>query len=433
MEKVKAILCMLLAVILLAGCGRRRAPADGISILYLSAMDKSYGGMVNSATDAFIDRLKLWEAEHPGVTIQETPRENLSDISSLARLGKTHLPDVFISTCQTGRLLADSGLVLDLSPYMEQPDISFLPFSSGDSVYAFPTLLRAETVILYDRSAWDALGYAEFPKDWESLLESAQMMREQNERYVTTIGLDEHAAASLSRDLLSVLLAEQEGVQWFDRMIAGDRSASFTDSFFTEKLSKLQEIRQSAVFEGQDELSEKISQDFIKGKCPAVMVNGLNLYRVMEDVRAKAPELYERLGAAAFPQAAKQWIPLEWTYGLFINARLEDEPEKLALCLDLCRSLAFCEGDARETDRVMEQLRVLEGTAQPCRAVTNYLNPTFWSTANARCFKYLSQDENGGEEAQSPGEYAAKLQNTYEEYHLNAEDYSKRAMQFDRG
>ncbi len=434
MHKSKQFLFLILLCLLLAGCSGKKEE-NAISLMYLSELDTEYQEMVNAPTDKFLETLDAWEAQHPYIPITEKPRHYTSDISALANLGEEHLPDVFITDCLTGRLLSDNEMVMDLSPYMENtnnPDLK--PYTYGGEICAFPAVLQSFTVIAYDQEAWKTAGYEAFPETFESLEKAARTLKKNNPNYSTILGIGNSNGVPASRDLLSILLSDREGQEWFSTIRGTEKAASFTDGFFIERMTILKDILESDVFSGQEGMDTKTTINaFSKGECPAVMLNGVDVLRILETVREKNPELYRRIHFAAFPWKGTQVMPAGWNYGLFINARLKEDPEKLEKCIELCRALAWTETSLDETDETLDRLVTFQEKVEICPICTQYLVGVFWSDACNSCFKYLTEEPDPkNTNRKTIREYAAGFQNIYEEYYLNIEDYSDKIRQFAR-
>ena len=421
---------MLALCLILARYSLCQVQGDDISLMYLKCIDSEGGDLVNQPVQAFIQSLSQWESENPDVHIVHKERYGTGEVSSLAQLGKEHLPDVFMADPLTGRLLAEYGLVYDLTKYVSgQSEELLAPFTYDSMVYAFPVLTRNYTAVVYDPQAWKSAGYDAFPNSWDALCESAEKLRKMG--YLTVVGLGEQSGGSVSRDLLSPFLTGQ----LFDNLIEKNKIASFTDPSFVDTLQTLQLMLRSDVFADQNKMAEKPINAFIEGKCAALLLNGKSIYRLLEETEETNKTLYHRLAFAALPMIGQLGtdgltIPSGCPYGLFVNAKLADDSKKLARCIDLCSALAYQEKYASQADETQERLYRFIKNTETCRTCTQFLSGSFWALAQGNCFSKIGDEVDETDHERSLREYAADLQNYYEEYYMNVDDYSSMIIEY---
>ncbi len=356
MERMKILLPLILLVTLLCGCGKEAAD--------ITIMDNCFQSTTNSETrnmvcSDFEERLAQWQNENPDLILREKKQYHGAELGALARLGADHLPDIFMAGSLTGALLEAEGLVLDLSDFTED----YPEFTYSGAVYAFPVLNEAFSVIIYDRD-----------------------------------GRQEATSDSVINSLSNVM-ADEAGREWLGHMTAGDKEVAFTDDFFVESISAARGMTESNAM-----------QDFIEGKCHSVLLSGDKVYQLLQSVKENDPERYACL---RFRSYAGNTIPRGYPYGLFLNAKLADDPDKLTLCLDLCRALA-ASGIAAEDETMQRLYQLLEET-EPAPMWNQYLHSTIWAQLNG-----LISDET-----LTPKACAARMQDLYEQNYLNIGDYSK--------
>ena len=315
----------------------------------------------NEAYKTFEKRIDEWNNSHPLITVEERKQYHGSELGSLGTLGAEHLPDIFVLSGTTGRVFYQEGLILDLSEYISDDEDSF--FYDGVA-YAFPVFNPSYTVIAFDKKAWEP---------GESV----------------AIGTNE-------ANVISCLMTDEAGQTWFDHIISGDKEAAFVDEVFMECLIKTNEL-----------LQEKGTiSDFINGDCRAILLSGDGVYNMLERVKDENPELYER---TAFTTFDGEHMPCGYERGLFLNVKLADNPEKLKECLSLCRYLSDS-----NIDLVDEKLKNI---------LYEKNSTVLWS-------QFLPGDMGGqlsrvGIKNANLREISARMQDYYEEYYLNIEDYSK--------
>ena len=367
MEKVKLVSCFALLIsIFITGCGIKKNKDD--IYIDISLHDAAYSKAMENCFLESQAVIKRWEKDNSKVYNRKRIRN--SDIRQLAVLGKDHMPDIFMTDCLTGRLLYKEGLLLDLSEYIEKDNDE--TFQYDDGVYAFPALLPYYTVLAYDSAEW---------KSGDSI-------------------------SADSEGLLSCIMSDSEGQEWFHHMIEGDKESSFTDAFFEERANELKKkLKESEPFS---------LQAFIDGSCSAVLLSGEDLYKTLEEMKTHNSELYERIDFSSFDN---KHIPSGYTYGYFLNSKLLENPIKLERCIDLCRTLTT-EYD-NDVDETMKRLYRCLNDSDHSPIWSQYLCDSFWSRARICCLNQINNN------TKTIREMIAPLQNYYEEYYLGIHDYSQ--------
>ena len=366
---ISHITVWLLITVILSGCNRK--PADGITVdiglIYPDATPS-----VEAPIDQVRADLAEWESLHPDVNVDQRIRLCNDDFSYLAVIGTEHMPDVFITDCLTGRLLAQAGLVMDLTDYAEDVDV----FTFDNCVYAFPVLRESVSVIVYD------------PENWSR---------------GDSVGYSSEGGLSVADNYLSSVLSDDEGQEWFDHMTHYDLEASFTDDLFVERYATIfEQIGNDTAYGSTDSLIDA----FVSGSCPAAIVCGDDVYRLLDCAREQNPELYNRIEFTTYEEG---YLPCEYRYGVYVNSGLTDE--RRDLCIDLAQTLAGAYED--EYDDTTMRLEELINDSDHVHVVTCYFNPHFWSFSITDCFARSAESNMTAEE------YAFVLQNYYEQYYLN--------------
>ena len=368
MGRLIRIISIYLAMVLLVGCEKKNKNeiVIDIGLKYSDA-----GELVTAPLEYIKEKLIAWEKNHPINEIKERDRIANSDFSHLAVMGSNHLPDVFITDCLTGRLLAQAGLVKEV----DAQDVG--TFTYNGKTYAFPALREYVSAVIYD------------PVKWET---------------GDPVAYSEQNGISLSVDYLSVV-ADPE---WTAHMTAGDKEAAFTDQQSLEALEAVKELVANDISYSS---VSTLTQAFVNGEISAVVLYGDDVYRLLEKVKEKNLDLYNRI---SFTTLENELLPYGYQYGLFINAGLEGD--KLNTCMDLAKEL----GEAYEEDlgETIDRLEKLKSSTEHRPLMSQCFSNYFWMFAREECFSQLLLGEK------NPEEYASILQNYYEQYYLNVEDYS---------
>ena len=236
-------------------------------------------------------------------------------------------------------------------------------------------------------------------------------------------------------DLLSPVLLKGDGIAWLLSMVNGEKAHSFRDAMFVDAVDRVRAMLDAPVFleSALEQSPEAAIAAFVSQKTPAILVSGDDVYRALETVKAKAPALYDRLGFAALPAGP---AAAGFGYGLFVNGKLKEDPEKLRMCLDLCVWLtgqryadAVASACGREgftaaspaaveafraecSDETLRRLAAYTDGADTCMDLNQFLYHAVWS-----CF-----GENITKKApDAPGAavIANDMQDVYERYYLD--------------
>lgn len=381
MPKIKWICLATLLCLMLPLCGCGKQAAD-ITIMDNFIVDSACGDIVNAPNTRFDLLLDEWCASHSDIEIAEKKRPGNGDISSLAVLGVDHLPDVFMADGPLGRLLAEKGLVLDITEYVPKDRIA-QPFVYHDSVYAFPASAPSISVVIYE---------GPFPQTWTELYARQYKVAWGN---------------NFTFDLLSPSIAANGAQTWLDNMIAADKEHTFLDDCFVAAIVEAVEYQRSGVL--VEMTPEDAIQAFIQRKYGAILLNGENIYTLLESIE---PERRDSLMFTTLPfHSGSGYMPMDVRYGFFINANVAEDAQKMALCIDLVKHLSQTADTVRGKDAALEHLDDCVKRAKPCRICGLYLNSQIWAQ--------LTNAEK------TPMEMAINMQNAYDQYYLNTEDYSK--------
>ena len=373
MRKIKNLVTVLLSVAIVSGCiAKTNDPSVIVDIGFIPEIQCLYS---QSVTNDLQSRLNQWRLSNPDIDVVQRQRIRNEDYTALLALGADHLPDVFITDSLTGRLLSEAGFVMEVGDYADKTG----EFIYGDGVYAFPVLNRSHSVVIYDPASWSS----EDP-----------------------VGYVDDGGYSIATDYLSSYIADAGMEDWLESMIEGNMTSSFTDPEFTNLLKTL---RERLSCDNPYSSLDLLVTAFVQGRQDAVILHGNSVYYLLECVKQDNPELYNRL---EFTTLCEGYMPEGYPYGVFVNGDLEGG--ELEQCIDLATLLS---GSYRgETDAVLERLESSIESSTKVRIVTLYFVNHFWSFANSECFANLTDGDRTCEE------YAAALQDYYEQYYLETEN-----------
>ncbi len=414
-----------------------------INLMHYSTSEESEG---NGGSDGFRTMIAEWEEAHPEITLNQNVLANAeykTQIATMAAAGD--LPDVFLLQGMNTKAWAAQGLVLDLtdiiaeSPYAaDYNEAYFTPFKDGDKVYGLPALTGGTcTVVIYDKAMFADAGFDSFPSTWEDVEKANEYFTANGYDY--TIAFGNGGQWQANSDFLSTLGDRYTGPDWFQSIIDGDGSASFTDDAFVAALQKTQDLFQSGIFNADFNAitNEDAREYFIAGEAPAFIGGNWDESYIAATLQADNEEKYNNIGFAVLPQPADATYDengqnIGLGYGLAINAKVAEDPDKLAACVDLIEKLTgpdfsnyvatnYALGGLTKVDDV--DLSAFTQVEQdfynwsyvdttPCEIYDSYVDSAVWSVCNTE----LQELMNGNGDAAT---VAADIQAAYEENYLN--------------
>ena len=320
-----------------------------LEIMHYSTSEESEG---NGGSDGFRTVLQAWDEAHPDITLTQNVLANAeykTQIATLAAAGD--LPDVFLLQGMNTKDWAKQGLLLDLtdyikeSPYYDEYDQNyFTPFKDGDSVYGYPALTGGTcTVVVYDKAMWKEAGYDTFPSTWEDVEKASEYFNEQG---VTTVAFGNGGKWQANSDFLSTLGNRYTGPDWFLSLI-NKEGAAFTDDKFVAALTEMQHLFQDTQIFNEDfnaVTNEDAREYYISGEAAAFIGGNWDESYIWATLKENDTDKWNNMGFAVLPQPAdateaptSQNIGLG--YAIAINAKLADDPDKLAAAIDLAQEV----------------------------------------------------------------------------------------------
>lgn len=375
---LSVLLGLVLATTMMAGCGKKeieeQPPADDVvvaeddttsdettddapgtdglaytgdlELMHFSTSEESEG---NGGSDGFRTVIANWEAVNPGISLQQSVLANDDYKTQIATLAAAdNLPDVFLLQGMNTKAWAEQGLVLDMtdiinaSPYASKYDYDlFYPFSDGDSIYALPALTGGTcTVIAYDSALWADAGFDTFPETWAEVIEAKEFF---DEKGIDTIAFGNSGKWQANSCFMTAIGDRFTGSDWTYSLIEKTGSA-FTDQPFVDALKFAQDIfsKSTGIFNVDFNAidNEDAREYYIAGDAAAFIGGNWDISYIQATLKESNPELYERTKFAVFPQpegatASTKSHAIGLGYGVAINAKLANDPDKLAAAIDL--------------------------------------------------------------------------------------------------
>ena len=426
-----------------ASSGAELAYAGEINLMHYSTSEESEG---NGGSDGFRTMIDNWESAHPDIQLNQNVLANDEYKTQIATMAAADdLPDVFLLQGMNTRSWASQGLVLDLtdiikaSPYYSDYNTSyFTPFLADDKIYALPALTGGTcTVVVYDRQMWKDAGFDAFPDNWDDVRKASEYFKANGVE--ETIAFGNGGQWQANSCFLSTLGNRYTGKEWFQKLIDKDSSAKFTDESFVKALQFTQDIFQSGVFNEDFNTitNEDAREYFISGDAAAFIGGNWDESYICATLKEDSEEKYNNIGFAVLPQPAdatedpmSQNIGLG--YGLAINSRIAEDPDKLAACIDLIEYLTgpdfsnyvaknyalggltrVADVDLSGFDQIAQDFynwSYVDTTA--CEIYDSYLDPAVWSICNTELQSLMNGD-------MSAEDVAKDVQAAYEENYLN--------------
>lgn len=315
-----------------------------LTLMHFSTSEESQG---NGGSDGFRTVIANWEKANPGIKLNQTVLANDEYKTQVATLaGANDLPDVFLLQGMNTKSWAAQGLVLDMtdvikdSPYYSDYNQAyFTPFTDGDKLYGLPVLTGGTcTVIVYDKAAWAAAGFEEFPKTWDEVKEANEYFTANG--YTESIAFGNSGKWQMNSCFLSTLGDRFTGPEWFQSII-DKGGAAFTDEPFVQALDYTGMLFQSGVF--NDDFNAINNEDareyYISGETPAFIGGNWDVSYIGATLLETDEELYANTGFAVLPQpegatGSENSQNIGLGYAVAINAKLAGDAEKLAAAVD---------------------------------------------------------------------------------------------------
>nr|WP_302597362.1 extracellular solute-binding protein [uncultured Cellulosilyticum sp.] len=319
-----------------------------LSIMHFSTSEESQG---NGGSDGFRTMIAQWKEANPNVNLVENVLANAEYKTQIATLaGAGDLPDVFLLQGMNTKQWAKEGLIMDMTQIIsDSPDSAnynqamFTPFKDGDKEYAIPALTGGTcTVVVYDKQLWKDAGYDTFPTTWDEVLKAKDYFTEQG---VDTIAFGNGGKWQANSCFMSTVGSLFTGNDWYQSII-DKAGAKFTDKAFVDALQFTQDAFKSGVFNADFNAitNEDAREYYISGDAAAFIGGNWDVSYIMATLLEADQEKYDNIGFATFPTPSNATgltnaQNIGMGYGVALNPKLADDPEKLAAAIDLVYKL----------------------------------------------------------------------------------------------
>lgn len=321
------------------------AYAGDLEIMHYSTSEESEG---NGGSDGFRTVLAQWDEAHPDINLTQNVLANAEYKTQIATLAAADdLPDVFLLQGMNAIDWANQGLVYDLtadiqsSPYAaDYNNAYFAPFTVDGKIYGYPALTGGTcTVVIYDKAMWKDAGYDAFPTTWDEVEKAAEYFNGQG---ITTVAFGNGGKWQANSCFLSTLGNRYTGPDWFMSLVAKG-GAAFTDAEFVAALAETQRLfNDTAIFNADFNAvtNEDAREYYISGDAAAFIGGNWDEAYIWATLQETDQDKWNNMGLAVLPQPAdatkapnSQNIGLG--YAVAINAKVADDPAKLAAAIDL--------------------------------------------------------------------------------------------------
>lgn len=328
-----------------AAAGSDLAYAGELEIMHYSTSEESEG---NGGSDGFRTVLAQWDEAHPDITLTQNVLANAEYKTQIATLAAANdLPDVFLLQGMNSIDWAGQGLVYDLtediksSPYAaDYNEAYFAPFTVDGKIYGYPALTGGTcTVVIYDKAMWKEAGFDAFPTTWEDVEKAAEYFNGQN---IIPVAFGNGGKWQANSDFLSTLGNRYTGPDWFMSLVAKG-GAAFTDEAFVKALAETQRLFTETEIFNEDFnaiTNEDAREYYISGDAAAFIGGNWDESYIWAALKESDEEKFNNMGFAVLPQPAdateapnSQNIGLG--YAVAINAKVAEDPDKLAAAIDL--------------------------------------------------------------------------------------------------
>lgn len=413
------------------------AYAGELEIMHFSTSEESQG---NGGSDGFRTVLAEWKEAHPDITLNENVLANAEYKTQLATLAAAgDLPDVFLLQGMNTIDWANQGLIYDLtdtikaSPYYADYNTAyFTPFTTDGKIYGFPALTGGTcTVVIYDKQMWKDAGYDAFPSTWDEVEKASEYF---NGEGITTVAFGNGGKWQANSCFLSTLGNRYTGPEWFSSLISKG-GAAFTDEKFVAALAETQRLfTETKIFNPDYNAvtNEDAREYYIAGDAAAFIGGNWDESYISATLQESDPDKWANIGFAVLPQPAdateapdSQNIGLG--YAVAINAKVAEDPAKLAAAIDLAEYItgpAFssyvaenyalggltkvADVDLSGFDQVTQDFynwSYVDTTT--CEIYDSYINSAVWDVLNTDLQDLMNGDK-------TPEDVAANAQAAYE-------------------
>lgn len=314
-----------------------------IEFMHYSTAEEA--NLENGGAASFRFAAETWADAHPDVNLTQNVLANDEYKEKITTLAAADdLPDMFLLQGMNTKAWADQGLIVDLtdaiasSPYADKYDQSkFYAFTADDKQYAFPALSDGTcSVVMYDKELWKEAGFDAYPETWEDVKKANDYFKTKD---IYPVAFGNSGKWQINSCFISTVGDRFTGSDWTYSLIEKDGTAKFTDAAFVDALKFTQDIFASGLFNPDfNAVDNNAASDyFIAGEAASMIGGNWDV----SYVKTNADEdLIARTGFAVIPQpegatGSTKTHDTGMGYGIAISAKVAEDPDKLAACIDL--------------------------------------------------------------------------------------------------
>lgn len=411
------------------------AYSGNISIMHFSTSEESEG---NGGSDGFRTCLAQWMDSHANITLDEEVLANDDYKTQIAtRAAADDLPDVFLLQGMNTINWSKQGLLYDMtdsiksSPYAADYNMDYLiPFTADGKYYAYPALTGGTcTVVIYDEAMWKEAGFDSFPTTWADVEKAAEYFGGQG---IDTIAFGNSGQWQLNSCFVSCLGYQYTGTQWFSDIIAG--TGNFEAPEFVAALTETQRLFHDTSIFNKDfnAISNEDAREYYISGDAAAFIGG-NWDASYIQASLEGDPKFDTTKFAVLPQAAdatkyEKFQNIGLGYGMAISAKVAQDPDKLAACIDLCQYLTgtafseyvganyalagFCGSDvdlSKFDTYTQDFYNFSYVDNKGCEIYDSYVDGSVWSVLNTEMQEMVNGDKD-------PATVAADTQAAYKAY-----------------
>lgn len=408
-----------------------------LSLMHFSTTEESQG---NGGSDGFRTMIANWEKANPDIKLKQNVLANADYKTQITTLAAANnLPDVFLLQGMNTKQWAADGLILDMtqiikdSPYYDQYNQNaFYPFTSDGKEYGLPALTGGTcTVVVYDASKWKDAGFDTFPTTWDDVVKAKDYF---SSKKIDTVAFGNGGQWQANSCFLDTIGDRFTGADWTHSLIE-KKGAKFTDKAFVDALKFTQNIFASGIFNADFNTvtNEDAREYYINGSAASFIGGNWDVSYIGATLKESDPDLYANTKFAVLPQpagatASEGTNSTGMGYAVAINAKLADQPDKLAAAINLAYELTGSDfSNFVATNYALGGLTKVENVdlskfdqftqdfynysyvdSKPCEIYDSYITGAVWSTLNTDLQTML----NG---SMTPDDVAKNAQKAYDD------------------
>lgn len=217
------------------------------------------------------------------------------------------LPDVFIVKGSWVQNFYDSGLLADISSYVndcewkdQYRDGLYDGVTVGEEIVGAPMQFSATSIVFYNKDLWQQAGYDSFPSTWEEVFAAKAKFDEMG---IDTIALGNSDKWQYNSSWTSAIANHITGSDWTESII-DNTGAAFTDDGFKQFLQLTEKIGQSGILNKDYESinNQAASDSFMNGQA-ATTIDGYWNVEYMAGIASD--EMKEKIAYAPVPAPAE--------------------------------------------------------------------------------------------------------------------------------